>query len=438
MRLVVFLYNLFIRAYVFGIRIAALWNPKAKEWLRGRRNMFDDLAKQIKPEDRIIWMHCASAGEFEQGKPLIEELKQRYPSVKILVSFFSPSGYAVGKKYPHADIITYLPADTGKNAKRFLEVVHPELVIFIKYEYWYHHLSVLAFHHIPALMVSAIFRKQQAFFKWYGGFYRQILFLFRHIFVQDENSVRLLKSHGIKHCSVSGDTRFDRVKKIADGAEQLELISFFVGDARVIVAGSTWPDDEKLIAECVNDLPVKLIIAPHEIHASHIASIQKRFPSSLRYSDLKALIPEKKGSASLWDRINEQQVKDIRIEDYRVLIIDNIGLLSRLYQYAHITYIGGGFNKSGIHNTLEAAVWGKPVIVGPNYKKFREAVELIKEGAAFSISTADELKTRLKDLLNKDDLTQKAGSAALQYVRQQTGASKKVVDYIQENRLLTR
>jgi 3-deoxy-D-manno-octulosonic-acid transferase len=412
---VVILYTLFIRLYILGIRGAGLWNKKAREWTRGRKNLWQELRSKISKSDRVIWVHCASAGELEQGKPIIEELKNRFPSHKILVSVFSPSGFAVALKYGQADIVTYLPADTRRNAKLFLQAVHPDLVIFVKYEFWYHHLSAVAFRHIPILLVSAIFRKDQAFFSWYGKFYRRILFLFRQIFVQDLVSIEILKAHGILHCSLGGDTRFDRVKKIADESEALPLIEAFAGEEKIVVAGSTWHEDEQLFAGPDGYGSAKLILVPHEIDEAHLEKLRKLFPGSIRYSSL------------LFD-------PDQRA---RVLVIDNIGMLSRLYRYATVAYIGGGFNKSGIHNTIEAAVYGKPVLFGPNYGKFREARDLVAEGGAWSVSSPAELTTKLNELLNDQERLEKAGKAAKNYVESNGGATGKIVRYIQENRLLT-
>jgi 3-deoxy-D-manno-octulosonic-acid transferase len=331
------------------------------------------------------------------------------------VSFFSPSGMAVAEKYRSADIVTYLPLDTQKNARRFLSIVQPEMAIFIKYEFWYHHLSALAFRHVPLLLASAIFRKEQAFFQWYGGFYKKMLFLFRQIFVQDQASLEVLRLHHILHCTVSGDTRFDRVKKIAGQFSELPLVSSFVGNNAVIVAGSTWPDDEKLFTGYLKNKEAKLILAPHEVTEAHLSHIESLFPQAIRYSSLEK---------------NPAQASE-------VLIIDNIGMLSRLYRYATLTYIGGGFNKSGIHNTLEAAVYGRPVFFGPNYKKFREARELVAAGSAFSVSTSEELQTGMHKLLLQPLLLQQCGTAAKAYVENNTGATQKILDYIQENRLLT-
>lgn len=406
------LYNLTVQIYFIAVRIAALWNKKAKEWVGGRKNLFASLEQKIKATDKIIWMHCSSAGEFEQGKPVIEKIKSLYPHHKMLVSFFSPSGYHVATNYKYADIITYLPIDTRQNARRFIEITHPDVVVFVKYEFWYHHLSAAAFKHIPLLLISAVFRENQAFFKWYGRFYKQMLFLFRHIFVQDESSLQLLKQHGIDHCSTGGDTRFDRVQEIAGKFTEIPFINDFIGNAKLIIAGSTWPDDEQLLSHLPS---IKLIIAPHEINEPHLVQIEKMFSNSIRYSQ--------------WQH---------RKENEKVLIIDNVGMLSRLYKYATVAYIGGGFTKDGIHNILEAAVFGKPVIFGPNYKKYREAKELIASGGAFSIENADQLEITIDNLLNDVAQFQKASARAQNYVLQNTGATEKIVQFIQEKRLLTK
>lgn len=433
------IYNLFIRLYVLAIRTASLWNPKAKEWISGRKNLFEELKKKISSSDKTIWFHCASAGEFEQAKPVIEEVKRIYPSHKIVVSFFSPSGYSVAKKYQYADVITYLPADTSKNAKQFVELIRPDLVVFVKYEYWYHHLSAVAFHHIPLIMVSAIFRKEQLFFQWYGKFYRQMLFLFRQMFVQDKASLELLRTNGIQHCSLSGDTRFDRVKKITGDFSEVPLLKEFTGENKVIVAGSTWEGDEEILSSYAKDNPVKIVIAPHEIKKDHILKLQQAFPDCILYSEVKNLLAHNKVQTnSIWNTINEQQEKDLqkRLAGAKTLIIDGMGLLSRLYNYATITYVGGGF-KSGIHNTLEAVVYGKPVLFGPKYQKFKEARDLIAQGAAYSVTNAEELKTKMDHFLNDPSELSKAGTAAKNYVEKNTGATQKILQFIQENRLLT-
>jgi 3-deoxy-D-manno-octulosonic-acid transferase len=318
-------------------------------------------------------------------------------------------------------------------------LIQPDLVVFVKYEYWYHHLSAVAFHHIPLIMVSAIFRKDQLFFKPYGRFYRQMLFLFRQIFVQDKDSLELLKADGIQHCSLSGDTRFDRVKKIASDFSDVPLLKEFTGDSKIIVAGSTWDGDEEILSSYVRDNPVKIVIAPHEIKKEHILKLQQLFPDCVLYSELKNLFGHNGiEKSSIWKSISEQQEKDLqtKLANAKTLIIDSVGVLSKLYYYATVTYVGGGF-KSGIHNTLEAVVFGKPVLFGPKYHKFKEARDLITEGAAFTVNNAEELKTKMDHLLNDPSELSKAGNAAKKYVEENTGATQKIIQFIQENRLLT-
>jgi 3-deoxy-D-manno-octulosonic-acid transferase len=406
------LYNTMIRLYVLAIRLASLRSKKAKEWLQGRKDLYKELQENIKKTDRVIWMHCSSAGEFEQGKPIISGLKKQYPGHKIVVTFFSPSGYQVAKQTAAADYITYLPVDTRANARQFISTLHPELIIFVKYEFWLHHLSEAASRHIPLLLVSAVFRKDQAFFKWYGQFYKKVLMLFQHLFVQDKASFQLLKENNITHCSISGDTRFDRVREIADNFSDLPVINNFVGDDRVVVAGSTWKEDEKMLS---GYMPVKLILAPHEIDEAHISEVEELFTNSIRYSNY-----EKRTGKEM------------------VLIIDNVGMLSRLYKYATIAYIGGGFTRDGIHNILEAAVYGKSVIFGPNYQKYREAKELIAAGGAFSVRDKEQWRKRVDSFLENETYLQSAGLHALHYITKNTGGTAEVLHYIHANRLLTR
>lgn len=352
---------------------------------------------------------------------MIEKLKLLYPSHKVLVTFFSPSGFEAAKKYENEYVISYLPVDTKYHAKKFIELVKPKLIIFVKYEFWYHHLSAAAFKHIPILLISAVFRENQAFFKWYGKFYRQMLFLFRHIFVQDERSLQLLKANNIDHCSMNGDTRFDRVKEIADDFLEIKFIGEFLNDKQVIVAGSTWENDEKILVEYAAANPAtKFIIAPHEINSKHISGVIKLFAGSLLYSEL----------------ITEGQLP-ASMKDAQLLIIDSLGLLSRLYKYATVTYVGGGFTSDGIHNILEAAVYGKPVIFGSNYKKYREGIELVQKGGAFSIADGPELKKIADSLLNNTVLLQSVGTISKKYVLDSTGATGKIIQFIQEKRLLT-
>jgi 3-deoxy-D-manno-octulosonic-acid transferase len=410
-------YDLFIRLYGWVMRLAALRIPKAAAWVAGRKTLWADLASQRQPGDRIAWIHCASAGELEQGKPVLEAIRSAYPSHRIAVSFFSPSGYGVGKRYAAADIVTYLPLDTAANARRFVQTLRPEVAIFVKYDYWYHHLKAVRDAGIPLLLVSAIYRDNQVFFKWYGGFHRRMLHLFTRIFVQDADSQERLRRIGVSNATVSGDTRFDRVATIVSQARPVDGIDAFLQGRPALVAGSTWQEDEDMLVTvgARNPFPYCLIIAPHEITAANISRLIRGFGlKAVTYSELQ----------------NGMQTDG----SHTVLLIDNIGMLSRLYQYGVLAYIGGGFNKSGIHNTLEAAAWGKPVIFGPHYAKFREARGLLEAGAAVSVSDADGLAEAIDRLTGT---AANAASAARDYVARHAGATKTVLTYLQEKRLLT-
>ena len=360
-------------------------------------------------------MHCASLGEFEQGRPLLEQIKAHYPSYKIIVSFFSPSGYEIRKDYPGADGVFYLPADSRKNAELFTAIIKPDLVIWVKYEYWYYYLTVLRDKSIPILLVSAVFREGQPFFKWYGGIWKEMLSCFTGIFVQDEQSVKLLESIGMSsHAKLAGDTRFDRVIALAENRSPIrgDLKSFPVGK-KLVVAGSTWEEDEELLVHYVKIHPsVKFIIAPHEIDSERLADAKKLFGNAVLYSAYK------------------------EPDDPQVIIIDNIGMLSRLYELADIAYIGGGFTGSGIHNILEAAVYGKPVVFGPVYEKFREATELTDIGGAFAINNALELEALLDKLFGDQIGCDRAGAISRSYVYEKRGATERILGYIYKKRLL--
>ncbi len=414
----IFLYNIFLVLYKIGIHISALWNSKAKRWVNGRKNIFPDLESKVKSqESKIIWFHCSSLGEFEQGRPLIEKLKSQFPASKILLTFFSPSGYEIRKDYKGADWVFYLPLDSKTNAKRFFDIIAPSLVVFVKYDYWYYYISECKKRNIPLLMVSAIFRSGQPFFKWYGGLHRKMLECFSHFFVQDESSLELLRSINTNNVSVTGDTRFDRVSEIAAHYKPIGEIEKFCNNSPVLVAGSTWPDDEKMIKEATSDLTdFKIILAPHEIHEEHLQHLKTLFPGSIFYSQLTTHHSQLGFSSCL--------------------IIDNIGMLSRLYHYAKITYIGGGFNK-GIHNTLEAAVYGKPVLFGPNYEKFKEAIGLIETGGGISFRSASELSTLLRRFISDPNELERYSKNSFDFVKENKGATEKILRYIQENRLLT-
>ncbi len=396
-----------------------MWNDKADHWIKGRKNIFEKIKKILNTKDSIniqtIWMHCASLGEFEQGLPLIEKIKKDYPGNKIIITFFSPSGYEIRKDFKGADHVFYLPEDSLSNAKKFIELINPKLVLWIKYEFWYYYLSELKKRNIPVLLISGAFRKDQPFFKWYGNIWKKMLNCFEHYFVQNKNSKTLLEKCSLKNVTLSGDTRFDRVISIAENFDDVPLIKEFCGESKVVVAGSTWEDDEaELIHFAKINSHIKFIIAPHEIDKENLSDVKKEFPNSIFYSQL-----------------TEEEPKQ------NILIIDNIGMLSRLYRYADVTYVGGGFGDDGLHNILEAAVYGKPVIFGPEFEKNFEAEELIECGGAVTIENALELEKVLNKLLNDDTELQKTGIAARDYVYSKAGATEKILNFIQEKRLLT-
>ncbi|MBC7937242.1 MAG: 3-deoxy-D-manno-octulosonic acid transferase [Rhizobacter sp.] len=414
------LYNIFLLLYIAGARLASLWNKKAAQWVKGRKgNLLP--ASFGSGQDQTVWMHCASLGEFEQGRPLLEAIRSAYPSCKIILTFFSPSGYEIRKNYTGADKILYLPMDNPVQSKKFIDAINPTLVLWVKYEYWYYYLQALAKKNIPVLLVSGIFRESQPFFKWYGGFWKTILGSFEHLFVQTASSKALLTSIKVhENITVTGDTRFDRVVAIAEQWESPgEMLQQFCKDHPVVVAGSTWEEDEEELIHYAKTYPhIRFIFAPHEISRERIADLQKEFPEGILYSSL----------------MNRQSGTVI---NSNILIIDNIGMLSRLYKCATIAYVGGGFNQSGIHNILEAAVYGKPVIFGPVYEKFAEARELVERQGAFSFTTALELEALLNKLLSNSILLKETGFIAKEYVYSNRGATNKIMDHIQRKRLLT-
>jgi len=399
------LYNFGISLYKILLQVASLFNPKAKLFLKGRKNLPDTISKRINPSEKHIWFHFASLGEFEQGRPVLENLKENYPDKKMVITFFSPSGYEIRKDYAGAEGVFYLPLDTKKNAEEFVKLINPEIAIFTKYEFWYHYFSALNRHHVPLFLISGIFRPGQLFFKWYGGFYRRMLEYVNYFFVQNEESVRLLNSIHIENVSLSGDTRFDRVAENAQSPKHLQTIADFCGDSKVFIAGSTWPQDEQLIATLIRENPDwKFIIAPHEIGTAHLDEIINLIPGILRYTHLEGINSTGK-----------------------VLLIDNIGMLSSIYQYADIAYIGGGFG-AGIHNTLEAAAFGLPVIFGPKYDKFQEAKDLIHLGAAISISSSTALSAAFSRLQNDHN----AGAVARNYVDIKKGSTEQILEHLKD------
>ena len=414
-----FLYNAFIRIYSLILWLISPFNPKAKLWIKGRSKLLNNIARKIDNGKKKIWFHFPSLGEFEQGRPVLEKIKQEHPDKSIVITFYSPSGYEVRKNYPLAEHVFYLPIDTPGNAKKLIHLINPEVAIFTKYDYWYHYFKELNKHNIPLFVISAIFRENYSVFKWYGGVERQVLGFITKIFLQDEQSKSLLLGIGITNVIIAGDTRFDRVVQNAMKPKTIPEIQAFCADSKIFIAGSTWEQDEKQLAQLTDQhTDWKFIIAPHEISESRINSLTALFPTALKFSDIAALDSDLRLQTSVFKEFSDKQV----------LIIDNIGMLSSLYQYGHIAYIGGGFGV-GIHNTLEAATFGLPVIFGPNYYKFREAKELISEGAAFSIKDQDELKdvmARLQDPVFRT----KSGQTAKKYVKDHTGATEIIFRHI--------
>lgn len=403
------LYTLLIRLYVLMIFLASPLNHRAFLWINGRRN------QKMKPLDvdgsrRRIWIHCASLGEFEQGRPIIETIRQEIPDAVIILTFFSPSGYEIRKNYSQADIVLYLPADLPHNSRQFLDLYKPDLAIFIKYEFWFNYLKILYSRHIPVIFVSAIFRPSQHFFKWYGSWFRKFLKKADRIFVQDKASLLLLESIGLNHAVLAGDTRFDRVLENSRHAKEFPVIEKFKGNSQIVIGGSTWPPDEDLMINLMKNAgdQVKFIIAPHEVDRSRIQS----------------LISKISGQIVLFSEIDKQECQECR-----VLIIDSIGILSHLYQYADVALIGGGFGK-GIHNILEAATFGVPVLFGPNYQKFKEARDLIGLKGAFPLNDHKEFVSIANGLLSDPQLKQQTGKICAAYVLQNTGATNIVIQYV--------
>jgi 3-deoxy-D-manno-octulosonic-acid transferase len=400
-----FIYSLIIYIFRVLINIVSLVNHKAFLWVKGRRKWASKLKENIGSGENTIWFHCASLGEFEQGRPVIERIKDKAPDIKIVLTFFSPSGYEISKNYKLADYICYLPADTPGNASEFISIIKPSVAIFVKYEFWNNYISELSERNISLYLVSGIFRPDQHFFRWYGGFFRNILNKFTHIFVQDNRSLDLLQGIGIHNVSVAGDTRFDRVYQIAAAAKDLPVIEKFRGGEKLFLAGSSWKPDEEIIAGYINSDPDKMkwVIAPHEIGKSNIDRLEKLFKTDVvRYSEF-----------------NENS------HNARVLIIDNIGILSSAYRYAYIASVGGGFGK-GIHNILEPACWGTPVLFGPDYKGFNEAVDLIYRGGAFCFRNRDEFSSIINKWQEDSDLYKSSSANAADYIRQNIGATEKI------------
>jgi 3-deoxy-D-manno-octulosonic-acid transferase len=407
------LYSFSIVCYQALIALASLFNSKAALWLRGRKDILNKLKAAVdasgSSHQSFVWFHCASLGEFEQGRPLIEKYRLQHPEDKILLTFFSPSGYEIRKNYPGADLIFYLPVDTPANAKKFIEIVNPKAAFFVKYEFWFNYLGELKRCNIPTYLVSGIFRPDQHFFQWYGKWFREHLNAFTHFFLQNTSSEVLLKNVGYDNVTVSGDTRFDRVSETVTNVKSFSLIEKFKGSSEILIAGSTWPEDEELIAEHLKNSAVrnfKIIVAPHEIDDAHIQAICSRFEQ--------------------YGCVLYSQAGSLYLDTAKVLVVDNIGMLSSLYQYGTIAFIGGGFGK-GIHNILEAAAFGLPVIFGPKYQKFEEAKELIKLGGAFSVADKNEF-VKVFCTVSNEKFLKSASDICVYYVASKTGASKRILD----------
>ena len=405
-----------IYGYQFLIWLVSPVNPKAKQWIQGRQNWLPNLKALLHGnKSPLVWFHAASLGEFEQGRPVIEAFRAQYPAHKILLTFFSPSGYEIRKHYAGADFIVYLPADTPANARQFVSIVKPQLAFFIKYEFWHFYLRELEAAHIPAISFSAIFRPSQVYFRWYGHFYRNILRRFSHILVQNQASLDLLKSIQVQHVTLTGDTRFDRVSQVAAARQAIPLAAAFKNGAPLLVVGSAWSADMDVLIPFLNSFtqPLNVIIAPHELHDDEIDGWMTRLTKpSVRYSTLASGTDEQPAAS------------------FNQLIIDNVGMLSSLYQYGEFAYIGGAFGK-GLHNTLEAATFGLPLFFGSAYNRFQEAVDLVAEGAAFPVNSTAELDTAFRRLYDDPLLRAKTGQISRDYVRRNIGATAAVMHVVE-------
>ena len=418
-----FLYNIFLIFAGFILKIIALFHPKIKLFVAGRQLVFETLVSKIKLSDKIIWFHTASLGEYEQGLPVMEKIKTEYPTHKIVLTFFSPSGFEVRKNNTVADVTVYLPLDTRANAKRFLELAHPDLVFFIKYEYWPNYLNELKKLQIPTYLISGIFRKDQLFFKWYGGFYRKALDTFNHFFVQNSGSKELLAQLGKNNVTVSGDTRFDRVVSILEKNNHLDFISEFKNNTLTIVVGSSWPKDESLLVNFINSTnhTVKFIVAPHNIKSEQIQQLKNSISKkTILYSELRTNLDQ-----------NVRTGHDLSVlQDFDIFIIDTIGILTKIYSEADIAYVGGGFGNPGVHNILEPATFGVPIIIGPNYSHFAEATALVNMEGCITVSTQKELNEAFENLIQNEDIRHEKGHICSTFVQMNKGATKSIITYI--------
>lgn len=403
------MYQVAIYLYLCGVAVASIFSKKVKKMWKGERQTLDILKSKVNPNHQYIWFHAASLGEFEQGRPLIERIRTDYPEYKILLTFFSPSGYEVRRNYEHADIVCYLPIDTIRNARRFLRTVRPCMAFFIKYEFWYNYLHILKHRNVPVYSVSSIFREHQIFFRWYGKSYAGVLRCFTHFFVQNEKSKHLLHTIGIDTVDVVGDTRFDRVLQIKEKAQKLPIVEAFKADKKVFVAGSSWAPDEDIFIPFMNECKDwKMIIAPHVISEEHLKRIEEKCKGkTVRYT---ATTPEEAAQA-------------------QCLLIDCFGLLSSVYHYGEVAYVGGGFGV-GIHNVLEAVVWKMPVLFGPNHQRFQEAQELIKAKGGFEITDSSSFAHMMQQFMTQQEYLRLSGEAAGSYVESKAGATHKILKQI--------
>ena len=397
----------------FVLKGIALFNHKIKLGVKGRANTFDILKNEIKKNDQTLWFHCASLGEYEQGLPIFNILRKDYPKHKIVLTFFSPSGFEIRKNAPFADVVVYLPLDTKSNAKRFINLVNPELTFFVKYEIWPNYLNEIKKNGLRAILISAVFRKDQSFFKWYGKQPKQALFAFEHIFTQNEDSKNLLESFGYKNTTVSGDTRFDRVLNQLQIDNTLDFIETFKQDKICIVIGSSWPEDEAILVPYINQCKhdVKFIIAPHNIKAKQIDSLKNSI---------------KKDTVLFSNKENDN------LKKVEVFIVDTIGILSKIYSYADIAYVGGAMGKTGLHNILEPAVFGVPIIIGPNHKKFPEAQAMIDNGNVFSVNDFSSLKNKIDLLIDNKTVREETGQKSFNFVKEKEGAIIQILNYLRK------
>lgn len=408
-----FLYNLIILLASQVVKLLALFSPKMKLFVNGRKEVFPILQSKINANDKTIWFHAASLGEYEQGLPVIEKIKEKFPNHKIIVTFFSPSGYEVRKNNTVADATVYLPLDTKSNAQKFIKTINPELVFFIKYEYWPNYLNELKKLQIKTYLISGIFRENQAFFKWYGGFYKNALKTFDYFFVQNESSKKLIQSIGFNNVKISGDTRFDRVVSILERDNSLDFIENFKDNKTTIVIGSSWPKDENLLVEYINKSSdeIKFIIAPHNIKAEQISNLKSQITKST------VLFSEK---------------SNVDLSNFNVFIIDTIGILTKIYSYADIAYVGGGFGNPGVHNILEPATFGVPIVIGSNYSHFAEATALVHQEGCISISNQNELNDAFNLLINNEDERLEKGHICSTFVQMNKGATDIILKHIIE------